>query len=1044
MKKLKERIFCKASRSGRNRGLLLTQGFLFLWLIFSGLPVLAQNTQTVRGNVVDQNGEPLPGVSVVLKNTTNGVMTNADGNFVLTVPAGRQTLQVSFIGMLTQDVIVSGTSPVNVVLREDAQQLEEVVVVGYGQQAKASVVAAITQIGATELERTGGVASLGRALTGYLPGVVAYTSTGMPGDDDPRIVIRAQTSWNHSEPLVLVDGIERPMNTVDIASVQNISVLKDASATAVYGVKGANGVILITTKRGQEGKAQVQVRANSTMKVVSKLPEKYDAYDTYILKNSVLERQLAISPGSWDEYMPMETIGKFRNPLTPDEWDRYPNVDWEAELFKRTAMAYNLSTNVSGGTSLVKYFAALDYHNEGDLFKEFKNDRGYQSTFSFNRLNVRSNLDFDLTKTTQFSTNLFGSYGVRTRPWDAFGDPNSYWRSAYRTAPDAMRPVYSDGHYGYYAPRDADVPNSVAFMTVGGLQQRTTTQITTDFVLRQNLDMITKGLSARADISLDNRFLEQDRGINDLYNYQHRKYVYTDGSVSWREGEDFSEQIRWQVQNGNINTSQTYRRVYYSARLNYERTFGLHNVTALGLFSRERLATGSEFPHYREDWVYRATYNYAMKYLLEFNGAYNGSEKFGPDYRFAFFPSFSGGWTISEESFMKGIGFLDMLKIRASWGKIGDDEVSGRFLYQDQWQFSGNARMGNFPANTPYTFYRTTTIGNLDVSWETVEKQNLGFDFAFLQNFVAGSFDLFKDHRTDIMITGNDRAVPSFYTGFVSTANLGEVKSKGYELELRLNYVFENRMRLWLTGSMTHAINEVLFRDDPELTPAYQKQAGYKMGQTREFIDQGFLQSWDDVYGSTPREGNNLLKIAGDYNIIDFNSDGVINDNDRAPYQYSGVPDNTYNLSLGWSWKEFSAFVQFYGVNNVSRLVDFSTFHSNSNVAYHEGAYWTKDGGGDIPVPRWGVSPTGQNGTRFWYDGSYLRLRNAEIAYTLSSDMAKKLNMKGCKIFLNGENLFLWSKMPDDRENNFSSNGSGGDGAYPTVRRFNLGIDITF
>ena len=1029
---------------------ILWFGLGLLFVLFVSHPAFGQTGRTIKGTITDESHEPVIGASVVLKGKAAvGTATDINGAFILTVPAGNQSLVISYLGMKSKEVNISEKDNITVVLEEDRIGLDEVVIVGYGQQKKASVVGSITQVGSEALIRTGGVPSLGQALTGNLPGVVTYNSTGVPGDEDPMIVIRSKSTWNNdSSPLVLVDGIKRDMSTVDIASVETISVLKDASATAVFGVKGGNGVILITTKRGQEGKANVQVKASSTMKVASKLPKKYDAYDTFLLRNETVERELMLPPYNWSSYMPMETIRKYRYPANNEEWDRYPNVDWEEELFKQTAMAYNVSTNVSGGTNLVKYFAALDYQHEGDLFKSFTNNRGYNPRFTYDRLNVRSNLDFDLTKTTRFSSNLFGSYGLRTRPWGAFSNTNDYWASAYRTAPDAMRPVYSDGIYGYYAPRNADVPNSVHNLAVSGIEQRTTTKINTDFILSQKLDIITKGLSAKATLSLDNQFLETGRGINDLYNYAVRKWINPNsGEVSWLQGEDYSEEIRWQYQTGNVDRGQTFRQRYYAVQLDYARQFGNHNVTAMGLFSRKEYATGNEFRHYYEDWAFRATYNYVMKYLLEFNGAYNGSERFGPDYRFDFFPSVSAGWIISEESFIKKLSFMDMLKLRVSWGTVGDDDVGGgRWGYQDQWQYSGNARMGDIPANTPYTFYRITSLGNPGLHWETVEKRNLGIDYAFLKGFIAGSVDIFKDHRTDVLIAGDRRAVPSYFGVTPPTANLGDVKSNGYELELRLNYIFENKMRLWMNANMTHATNKILFADDAELTPSYLKKAGYKIDQTKSHIDNGFLQTWDDLYGSTERVSNNLNKLPGDYLIVDFNGDGQITDEDMAPYKYSDIPENTYSLSTGLAWKGFSVFLQFYGVNNVSRTVGFPTFHSSSNVAYVEGTYWTVENGGDIPLPRWSsVAGTGSNGTRYVYDGSYIRLKNAEIAYTLSDALSKKLRMKTCKIFLNGDNLLLWTKMPDDRENNFSSSyNDASQGTYPTVRRFNLGIDITF
>jgi TonB-linked SusC/RagA family outer membrane protein len=1021
---------------------------LMLLLIFSAV-VMAQGKRTITGVVTDTNGEPIVGANVVLQNNHSiGAITDIDGNFRLSLPQEAKALVISFIGMREKVIrITDKVDKIKVVLEDDSQALEEVVVVGYGQQKKKSLVGSITQTDSRTLERAGGVTSLGQALTGNLPGVITYTSTGMPGAEDPKIIIRAQSSWNNSDPLVLVDGVERPMSTVDISSVESISVLKDASATAVYGVKGANGVILITTKRGKEGKANIQIKANATMKTVSKLPEKYDAYDTFIIKNRTLERELGLSPELWGDYKPMGIIDKYRHPANATEWDRYPNVDWADVLFKDYAMSYKASVNVSGGTKWVKYFAAVDFTSEGDMFREFENNRGYTSGYGYNRINARSNLDFSLTKTTTLSVNLFGSNGVRQLPFGASDSDNSYWKSAYRTAPDAMRPIYSNGVLGYYKPSTFDVPNSVATLATSGIEKKTNTQINTDFTLNQSLDMLTKGLSVKGTVSFDNTFVEEKRGIQDTEGPQNMwvdpvsGVIYYKNEVDGGTQLDFSDGIDWVSKAGNVDPKATYRKLYYQLQLNYGRQFGKHDVGAMALFSREKYAKGNEFYHFREDWAFRATYNYAQRYFIEINGAYNGSEKFGPNNRFAFFPSFSLGWMISEEKFMKGLKFLDMLKLRGSWGRIGDDNVGGRWLYQDSWGYqSSNTYLGLIPTATPYSYYRITSLGNENISWETVEKRNIGIDYSFFKGLIAGSVDIFSDKRKDILVGGSSRSIPSFFGATAPTANLGSTKSHGYELELRLNHVFANKMRLWANTNYTHAVNEVIFRDDPVLRDAHRKAAGHAIGQTNSYINNGIYTTWDEILGSTERESYNGNKLPGEYNIIDFNADGIINDDDQAPYQYSGVPQNTYSATVGFEWKGFSASVQFYGVSNVTREVTFPTFHTQSNVAYVEDNVWSKENGGSVPMPRWS-NPIKENGTRYLYDGSYVRLKNAEVAYLFKGKKIQKCGIKSLRLYLNGDNLLLWTDMPDDRESNFS--GGSSMGAYPTVRRFNLGIDIT-
>ena len=1002
----------------------------------------------IKGNVADGTGEPLIGATVKVKgDATSGVISDMDGNFQISVPSEKSTIEITYIGMESQSMKVGKKRQFKVVMTDD-NALGEVVVVGYGQQKKASVVGSISQTDAKTLNRHAGVSSLGQALTGNLPGVVTFSSTGMPGEEDPKIVIRTQTSINGSnDPLVLVDGVERAMNTVDLSSVESISVLKDASATAVYGVKGGNGVILITTKRGKEGKAAVHVKANATMKVVSKLPEKYDSYDTFRLLNRVVERELNINNESgWGSYKPMAIIDKYRNPANAEEWDRYPNVDWQKELFNNTAMSYNASLDVSGGARLVKYFAAVDFAHEGDLFKDFTSGRGYKSGFGYNRINMRANLDFNLTKTTQFSTNLFGSNGVRHFPWDKASDSSAYWASVYHAAPDAMRPIYSDGTYGYYAPRKADCPNSVMSLSRSGVENRTNTQITTDFILTQKLDFVTKGLKFTAKLSFDNPFVEEKRGFSDQYMDPQMKWINPDdGSVSYDQGQDYHESVAWTTNGGEVNVKSTYRRLFYLAQLDWNRKFGNHEVGAMGVFNRNESAYGSEFKRYREDWVFRATYNYAMRYMLELNGCYNGSEKFGPDYRFKFFPSASLGWTVTEEPFMKNVKkYVDMFKVRASWGRIGDDSTGDRFLYSDQYSYSGKTYLGGSGwYDSPYTIYQLSRIGNPNVHWETSEKKNLGFDFGFLGGLITGSFDLFKDKRTDVLLTKDNRAIPTYYGMDASVANMGAVDAHGYELSLKVNKVWNKNLRTCANFNMTHAVNKVKFADDAPLKADYLKKAGYAIGQNHSYIDHGFISNWDDLYAVPTWGSHEGEKYTGDYIISDFNGDGQITADDKAPYQYTSIPANTFSTTIGAEWKGLSITLQFYGVTDVTREVNFPTFERETHIAFKEGSYYTPTTGGSLSLPRWTtVADDGNAGTRYMYDGSYLRLKNAEIAYTFRGAWVKRMHLNSLRVYLNGDNLLLWTNMPDDRENNFSGNASVG--AYPTVRRFNLGFDLTF
>ena len=1035
---------------------------------------------TVTGNVTDGTADPLIGASVIVKgNASLGTVTDFDGNFQLKVPSESTVLVISYVGMSTKEIKVGKQRSFKVTLQDDTQ-LQEVVVVGFGQQKKASVVGAITQTTGEVLERAAGIGSVGAALTGNLPGVATIASTGQPGEEDPQIYIRGAAAWNvDAQPLILVDGVKREIKSVDITSVATISVLKDASATAVYGVEGANGVILITTKRGQEGKAKIDFGFNATLKTVSKLPRKYDSYDGYMYRNQAIENELAIGgEASWAYYRPQAFIDNFRNQdytVKPQydvngnylgdysQAERYPNVDWQDEMFRRTAFSYNTNLNISGGTKAVKYFVAFDYQNEGDMTRIWENNQGYEGGYAYNRLNVRSNLDFQITKTTQFKVNLAGSNAQQKTPRYYYNNNGAFfqqqnWAGAYGMPPNVFPVRFSDGAWGYY-PLVSNMANSPQNVATSGYELKTTTRIFTDFALEQDLGFITKGLIARGTISWDNQFNEGDRGIvsRKVGNEQHPhevKQMYMlpeEGLLRPKQqvfdatGFDWYELVDWGTQAGSVG--YTNRATEMSLQLFWARQFGKHNVTVMGNWKRRMQAGNAELENRREDWVFRTTYDYNSKYFAEFNGAYNGSQKFSPDNRFAFFCSGAAGWMLSEEPFMKKLKekrIVDMFKIRGSIGEIGDDNAGARWAYMNSWAAMGAARMKLDTGTSNYTGYRESTIAAPDLKWATVLKKNLGFDYAFLGGMFAGSFDWFRDDRKDIFVSGANRSVPAYYGAWtVPDINKGEIKNVGFEFELRFNKVLKNGMRFWANCNYTYAHNEIILKDDPALLPSYRRAQGYSQGQYTSFIDNGYINTYDELYSTPKREKDDTQVMIGDHYIVDFNADGVVDETyDRAPYGYTGNPEHTYNATIGWEWKGWSWFAQFYGVTGVTRDVGLASFNNKLLTVYDNGDWWNPvDGNGEVVVPRFTTQVAYNDGTQYLYDGSYFRLKNVEVAYTWTKGWIKKLGFSSLKIYLNGNNIFMITKMPDDREGN--GNFSGGGGAYPTVRRFNLGVKLS-
>lgn len=1052
--------------------------FLWKWtsvllpiLLFSS--VAFAQTHQITGSVLDEEKNPIPGATVVVKGTTSGTITAGDGSFKMNAADG-DVIVISYIGYANKEIKINGSGPYPVSMQPDVVGLDEVVVVGYGQQKKASVVGAIAQTTGATLQRAAGVTTIGAALTGNLPGVITTQDTGQPGEEDAKIVIRGTSSWNGSDPLVLVDGIEREMKSVDISSVESISVLKDASATAVYGVRGANGVILITTKRGEEGTAKINASFTTIFKRPSKLPNKLDSYDALMVRNATIENELPITPTeSWEYITPQSEIEKYRDPNGTTinsqgeellNSERYPNVDWQDELFKDQAISYKGNLNISGGSKFVKYYAAADYVYESDLMRIFDNGRGYKSGYNHQRINARTNLDFTLTKTTIFRVNLYGSLGIKKAPRANAGDTwqeGQRWAGAYNIAPDVFVPKYADNSWGYY-PQVSNVTNSAQNLSISGVAKTTTNTITTDFILEQKLDFITKGLSFRGNVSLDNTFKETGRGVADDYNDSQQKWidpktgqVYKRKEIDQATGLDWVETTEWSSQAGSVSNKDTFRKLYYQLQFNWARDFDLHNLTAMAMFSRNQQATGTGIPSYREDWAARVTYGWNKRYNVELNGSYNGSEKFSEDNRFAVFGSGALGWTISEEnffSFLRENHYIDLLKVRASLGVTGNDNTNNfqSFLYMDEWAVGGTTKMALAGNETSgFQWYRMSKLGNKDLHWETVRKFNFGIDYSLLQGLFAGSVEIFRDKRYDILIVGSDRATPSYFGMDVPVANLGETKARGYEIELRVNKQLTRDIRLWGNFSITHNENEIIERDDPQLKPNYQKSEGYAIGQTRSFIDAGFVNNIDELYGSPAFATDDRFRMPGSYYIIDFNGDGIIDSKDAAPYGFTSTPENTYNATLGFDWGGFSCFVQFYGVRNVTRDVTLQSFGQKLNTVYDFGSTWTKDNpNADYTQYHWATAPVSKEGgsfpaygTQYQFDGSYIRLKNVELAYSWNNGWINKIGLSYLQLFVNGNNLWLWTRMPDDREANLG--GGGFLGAYPTVKRFNIGLKLT-
>lgn len=1045
----------------------------------SGAAQQQQNQVTVT--VLDENGEPIPGAGIMVVSTRLGGVTDLDGKATVPAKAGDQ-IEVMFMGYVTQTLTVGSSRTVTVTLRPSTETIEETVVVGYGTQKKESVVASIAQVGNESLRKVGNSTDLTEALVGQAPGLVSLTSSGEPGgittgESATSLFIRGKNTWNGGGPLILVDGVERNMNNVDVNEVERISVLKDASATAVFGVKGANGVILITTKRGEEGKTRLNFNYTVTGKAIAKQPAKMDSYEAMMTKNDVIEREGVLNEVSWDAYTPYRIVERFRQPQSAEYAEIYPNVDWTKELYEDFAVnTHKVSANIQGGSKKIKYFGSLAYMHEGDMFRDYDNGKPYDPNYDFDRFNFRSNVDFDLTKTTRLKFDLAGFFSRKNTNWNNEGSTSRadqwMYSAAYFLAPNMFLPMYSNGKWGAYSDGANSSTNPLAAVYNLGLRQTRSTQINARFAIDQDLSFITKGLSALLQVTYDNT-IRSEGGVYDINNSIRASEART--NVAYRyinyknyyPGADPSEYIidmpvpedeydwAYQVVSRRYETIlaanwagyiPVMRRLTYQAQLNYARDFGKHGVTAMGVFKREEYAQGSMFPNYREDWVARLTYDYDGRYLLEANGAYNGSEKFGPGYRFDFFPSIALGWYISNEPWFKA-DWMNKFKLRYSLGKVGDDTGGGRWAYVTSYAYGGQSRL-NKATNTlsPYKMYRESTLGNPDLHWETATKQNFGLEIGAWRDLITFSFDYFTEKRVDIIRSGSSRSIPAFFGATAPAANLGRVNAKGFEIELGVNKQIGKDLLLWAKLTANHNENRVLFADDPQLQLFYLKTEGYQIGQQRTQLSAGMYKSWDDIYASVPQESNDGQKLPGYFNIVDFNADGIIKSSeDTPPVGYSEIPQNTGSLSFGVDWKGWNFMVQFYAVNNANRSIAWNNYTSDYDIVYKNVSdYWSKENpNGTAFLPRWQTN--GEFiGSYYYYDASFVRLQMIELGYTFKrTGLLKKINCDNLRVFLNGNDLLFWSDLPDARTTTYSG-GSATQGAYPTLKRVNFGVDISF
>lgn len=1020
---------------------------LMLALLLTGQTLFAQSKQ-VTGVVKDATGETVIGASVLEKGTANGVITDLDGNFKLTVSKNNAILQISYVGYQTQEVNVSGKTSIIVTLKEDSEMLEEVVVVGYGAQKKESVVGAISQVSSKDLLSTP-AANVSQAISGKISGVITSQTSGAPGADDAQIYIRGRATFaGDAQPLILVDGVERAFSQIAPDDIETISVLKDASATAVYGVRGANGVMLITTKRGKEQKPEVSLTANWQIQSPTRTDTYLDSYQSVTLLEEALKNDGLRSQYSAND---IEMFRKSSNgELSGIDAMLYPNVNWYDEVLRSTAPAQRYNVSIRGGTKRMRYYASGELYDQRSLVRNLSNDRyGNSSSPSYRRYAFRANTDFFLTKDLTFSVN-FGTRFEERRGSNT-DESSNYSETFYELnhTPGWIFPVTYEVKSGestrsLYGGSSQYQNNIVAALAEGGYYRSVNTINETNFIVDYDMDWLTEGLSVKGMLSFDYENLHRNNYTKEFATYELNNRNNPDLYTSYNQFNADTEMT-------NSSEFTSIYKLYMEAQVNYARKFGKHDVTAMMLYMQNDYRNKADLAARYQGMVGRVTYGYDDRYLFEFNAGYNGSENFMQGKRFGFFPSFSAGWRISNEQFMEGTkDWLNNLKIRASYGQVGNDVytkngVKQRFLYEQKWsQISNDYYFGT----TGQTGVYEAQYPNYGVTWERAHKYNVGLEFGLWNGMLNGNIDLFYEKRNNILTDYLTR--PEWVGVIMAAGNLGETKNSGYEIELKHSNHIGNDFTYTIGLTYSHARNEIINMDEPDSKTSYRKREGHPINQYFGLQCDGFITQADIDGGELPisRLGN---VQAGDLKYRDMNGDGYIDEQDETFIGFSDIPENTYALTLGANYKNWGFSVMFQGVNHVSRYYDAEAmfaFINGGKVKEHHLDRWNPAQSEEYNLahakyPLLHYDSYGDHNQRqnsfFLKNGAFMRLKNIELSYTLPTMWAKKVGMSDCRLYVNANNLITWDHL--DGLTDPESNGSN---RYPIMKTINFGVNIKF
>ena len=1006
---------------------------------------MQQNTVKVTGTVKDTNGEPIIGANVMVVGSATGVITDIDGNFTLNVPVGSK-LQFSFIGYKEQVVPVKKGISLNIVLEEDAQMLGEVEVVAYGVQKKVSVTGAISSMRGDDLLKTP-AGSISNILSGQVTGISSVQYSGEPGADAADIYVRGIATTNNATPLIQVDGVERDFSQIDPNEIESVTILKDASATAVFGVRGANGVILITTKRGAEGKAKISFTTSAGVNVRTKELEFANSYQYASYVN-----MMRTNDGNEPLYSD-EQLAAFRdhtNPLL------YPDINWIDYCMNKAAFQSQHNVSISGGTNNMRYFVSAGLFTQDGMFKQFNLTDDFN--FDYKRYNYRANLDFDISKTTLLSVNIGGRVESKRTP-ESGEDQNQLFRKLYWAVPFASAGIV-DGKYiktnaDYVTKPGADGLESYYGK---GFRNQTTNVLNLDLVLDQKLDFITKGLSIKLKGSYNSSYSTTKIASSSVATYTPvvddkgaitYKKSGSDSQTSYREG-DYGKGRDW----------------YMELALNYNRKFGNHSVTGLFLYNQsKRYYPGGTYDYIPTGYVGlvgRVTYDWKTRYLAEFNVGYNGSENFNPENRYGFFPAGSIGWIVSEEPFFAPIRkVVNYFKVRATLGMVGNDNYAGqRFLY-----LPGSYGYGqNNDHNGPGGFFGQNignakpgaweaTQSNPYAKWETAVKQNYGLDFNILNDHLSVSADYFIEKRRDILRTPD--YLPGILGMTLPAINVNKVENKGFEIQAKWNDRIGTDFRYWANFNISFARNKIVFMNEVEQNEPWMYQTGRRINSRSMYKFWGFYDETADLryqeeFG-IPISDHGITLQPGDAVYVDLNKDGKLDGNDATrDIGFTDLPEYTAGLNLGFSWKNFDFSMQWTGAWNVDRMLsEFrqplgDTQNKGLLLYQYENTWRSSEDSYTAKFPRITATNRKNNFEKgsdlYLINASYLRLKNIEIGYNFDFPFMRKLKLNSCRMYVNGYNLLTFTAFdwgdPESRQSDRPN--------YPLTRVFNIGLKLGF